>query len=225
MYTKSQDKLDMAIGEYYQAIIHLTAKIVASKISRFQKLIAETNYGQHVRTRGELLQWLCPSYWSVESYLHSFRNQRAQGTLNWAHDMQEFRDWRLSSLNKESRNRITGIYATLGVGKSIMAAYFIDLLKCQYPDAIIAYFFCRSKKAGVSTARDILRALAYQCTEKVSAANASVKELKSQGFQISDDLGIGYLYEILLSGPMRTNDKDIFLVLGDQNCMFFWKLC
>ena len=35
MYTKSQDKLDVAIREYDQAIIHLTAKIVASKISRF----------------------------------------------------------------------------------------------------------------------------------------------------------------------------------------------
>ena len=213
MYTKSQDKLDVAIREYDQAIIHLTAKIVASKISRFRKLIAETNYGQQAHTRGELLQWLCPSYWIVESYLHSFRHQRAQGTLNWARDMPEFRDWRLSGLDKESPNRITWIHATLGVGKSVMAAYFIDLLKCQYPNAIVAYFFCRSKEAGVFTARDILRALAYQCTEMVSAANAAIKELKSHGFQISDDLGIGYLFKMLLLGPMQTNDKDIFLVL------------
>ena len=27
------------------------------------------------------------------------------------------------------------------MGKSTMAAYFIDLLKCQYPKAIVAYFF------------------------------------------------------------------------------------
>ena len=127
--------------------------------------------------------------------------------------MPEFRDWRLSDLDKESPNRITWIHATLGVGKSIMAAYFIDLLNCQYPNAIVAYFFCRSKEAGVFTARDILRTLAYQCTEKVSAANAAVNELKSHGFQISDDLGIGYLFERLLSGPMRSNDKDVFLVL------------
>ena len=213
MYTKSQDKLDVAIREYDQAIIHLTARIVASKISRFRKLIAETNYWQQPHTRGELLQWLCPSYWIVESYLHSFRHQRAQGTLSWARDMPEFRDWRLSDLDKESPNRITWIHATLGVGKSIMAAYFIDLLKCQYPNAIVAYFFCRSKEAGVFTARDILRALAYQCTEKVSVANAAIKELKSHGFQISDDLGIGYLFKMLLLGPMQTNNKDIFLVL------------
>jgi tetratricopeptide (TPR) repeat protein len=133
--------------------------------------------------------------------------------LNWARDMTVFRDWRLSGLDKEDPNRITWIHGTLGVGKSIMAAYFIDLLKCQYPNAIVAYFFCRSKEAGAFTARDILRALSYQCMEKVGGASKALKELNSHGFQISDDIGIGYLFEILLLGPMQTNDKQIFMVL------------
>jgi len=158
------------------------------------------------------LQWLCPPYWTVESYLHSFRHQRANGTLKWARDMPAFRDWRLSGLEKESPNRVTWINGTLGVGKSIMAAYFIDLLKCQYPNAIVAYFFCRSKEAGVFTARDILRALAYQCMEKVGAAGEALKELKSQGFQISDNLGIGYLFEMLLPStfnkPIQKEDTE-----------------
>jgi len=132
--------------------------------------------------------------------------------LKWARDMPAFRDWRLSGLEKESPNRVTWINGTLGVGKSIMAAYFIDLLKCQYPNAIVAYFFCRSKEAGVFTARDILRALAYQCMEKVGAAGEALKELKSQGFQISDNLGIGYLFEMLLPStfnkPIQKEDTE-----------------
>ena len=88
-------------------------------------------YDEGKYSKGELLQWLSPSYWQVESYLHSFRHQRAEGTLRWARDMHEFRDWRLSGLEEDSPHRITWIHATLGVGKSIMAAYLVDLLKCQ----------------------------------------------------------------------------------------------
>ena len=65
--------------------------------------------------------------------------------------MTEFRDWRLSGLDKESPHHITWIHGTLGIGKSIMAAYFVDLLKCQYPNTIVAYFFCRSKEAEVGS--------------------------------------------------------------------------
>ena len=42
------------------------------------------------------------------------------------------------------------------MGKSIMAGYFIDLLKIQYPNAIVAYFFCRGNQPGLMSARDIV---------------------------------------------------------------------
>ena len=109
-------------------------------------------YEQGKQPDGDFLQWLSPSYWLVESQLSSFRQQRSEGTLQWARDMPEFQAWRLCDLDEESERRITWINGTLGIGKSIMAGYFIDLLKCQYPNAIVAYFFCRSNQPGLTNA-------------------------------------------------------------------------
>ena len=169
-------------------------------------------YEQGKQPDGEFLQWLSPSCWLVESQLSSFRQQRSEGTLQWARDMPEFQAWRLSNLEAESERRITWINGTLGIGKSIMAGYFIDLLKCQYPNAIVSYFFCRSGQPGLTNARDILRTLAYQCIEKDNAARAVLEKLKSKGFQITDTLGIGYLFEKLLLDPLR-DTPEIYIIL------------
>ena len=126
--------------------------------------------------------------------------------------MPEFQAWRLCDLSVESERRITWINGTLGIGKSIMAGYFIDLLKCQYPNAIVAYFFCRSNQPGLTNARDMLRTLAYQCIEKDKAARTVLETLKSKGFQVTDNLGIGYLFEKLLLDPLR-NIQEIYIVL------------
>ena len=169
-------------------------------------------YGQEKQHNAEFLQWLSPSYWAVESLLSSFRRQRSEGTLEWARNMPEFRAWRLSDLDERSERRITWIHGTLGIGKSIMAAYFIDLLKCQYPKATVAYFFCRSNQPGLTRARDILRTLAYQCIENNKTARSVLENLKSKGFQISENLDIGYLFEKLLLDPLQTT-KDIYIIL------------
>ena len=160
----------------------------------------------------EFLEWLSPSYWLVESQLSSFRNQRTTGTLEWARDMPEFQAWRLSDLGESSERRITWIKGTLGIGKSVMAAYFIDLLKCQYRNAIVAYFFCRSNQPGLTSSRDILRTLAYQCIEKDTDARAVLENLKSKGFRITNDLCVEFLYETLLLDPLR-NSPEIYIVL------------
>ena len=169
-------------------------------------------YRQDRPPNAEFLDWLSPSYWLVESQFSSLRNQRTPGTLEWARDMPEFQAWRLSDLSESSEARITWIKGTLGVGKSIMAAYFIDLLKCQYPNAIIAYFFCRSNQPGLTNARDILRTLAYQCIENDKDARAVLENLKSKGFRITNDLCIEFLFEKLLLEPLR-NSPPIYIVL------------
>jgi tetratricopeptide (TPR) repeat protein len=177
-----------------------------------QELIIAMKYEQGKQQDAEFLQWLSPSYWLVESQLSSFRQQRSEGTLQWARDMPEFQAWRLSALDPESARRITWIHGTLGIGKSIMAGYFIDLLKCHYPNAIVAYFFCRSGQPGLTTARDMLCTLAYQCIEKDKTAYAVLETLKSKGFQITDNIGIGFLFEKLLLDPLR-NTPEIYIVL------------
>ena len=137
--------------------------------------------------------------------------------------MPEFQAWRLSDLVDGPERRITWIKGSLGLGKSVMAAYFIDLLKCQYRNAVVAYFFCRSKQPGLTSARDILRTLAYQCADNNEAARETLQNLKSEGFQINDNLGIGFLFEKLLLDPLKSA-QDIYIVLDgldeadDETC-------
>src|SRR5271156_6545296 len=151
------------------------------------------------------MEWLVgPSYWQVESQLSSFRQQRSDGTLEWARKLPEFQAWRLSDVVDAPDRRITWIKGSLGLGKSVMAAYFIDLLKCQYRNAAVAYFFCRSNQPGLTSARDILRTLAYQCVDNNDAARNALENLKSKGFQITASLGIGFLFEKLLLDPLRS---------------------
>jgi len=171
------------------------------------------NFHQAKQHDIEFIEWLVgPSYWQVESQLSSFRQQRSDGTLEWARNLAEFRAWRLSDVVDAPDRRITWIKGSLGLGKSVMAAYFIDLLKCQYSNATVAYFFCRSNQPGLTSARDILRTLAYQCVDNNVAARSGLENLKSKGFQITAGLGIGFLFEKLLLDPLRSTQQ-IYVVL------------
>src|ERR1700759_4102684 len=90
----------------------------------------------------EFMLWLSPSYWLVEAQLYNVRARRGKETLQWARNMPEFRDWRMSEIDVASKERILWVRGTLGVGKSIMAGHFIDLLQYLHPTSTVAYFFC-----------------------------------------------------------------------------------
>ena len=112
-----------------------------------------------------------------------------------------------------SKERILWIRGTLGIGKSIMAGHFIDLLKCLHPTAIVAYFFCRSGQAGLMKPRDIVRTLAYQFIQGDKEARSVLETLRAKDFKIEDNLGIGFLTERLLVDPLRRSKQDIYIVL------------
>lgn len=160
----------------------------------------------------EFLKWLSPSDWLVQGQLHSFREQRGKDTLQWARNLSEFQTWRNSELGAGSRERILWIRGPLGVGKSVMAGYFIELLKCLHPTAIVAYFFCRSGQVGLVKARDIVRTLAYQCIQDDPQARSFLDEFRKADLKI-DDLGISFLIQKLLFDPLRETQRDIFIVL------------
>jgi tetratricopeptide (TPR) repeat protein len=159
----------------------------------------------------KFLTWLSPSYWLVEAQLHSFREQRGENTLTWAPDLKEFQSWRLSDYGSD--DRILWIRGTLGIGKSTLAGYYVDLLKCHYPNSVVAYFFCRSNQAGLTKARDIIRTLAYQCVLGDCQPRSVLEALRTQGFRISDDLGVSFLFEKLLRDPLRLTKKEIFIIV------------
>lgn len=161
----------------------------------------------------EFLKWLSPSYWLVEGQLYSLREHRAKNTLQWALAMEEFQKWQLAELDELSKDRILWIRGPLGIGKSTMASYFIDLLKCQFPNSIVAFFFCRSNQAGLTKARDIIRTLAYQCIENNTAARSMLEDLKRKDFNLSGGHGVCYLFEKLLLEPLHSCRKDVYIII------------
>ena len=124
--------------------------------------------------------------------------------------MPAFQAWRNSPTDINSRERILWIRGTLGVGKTIMAGYFIELLKCLYPDAIVAYFFCRSGQAGLTKARDIIRTFAYYCIQDDPEARSRLDSLRCKELPIDDDVGIGFLFDKLLR---EITTKEVYIVL------------
>ena len=205
-YEDGKIRIDNAIREYDQAVMHLTAHVIAG--IKYQQ-----DTSQKQKQNEDFLKWLSPSYWLVENQLYAMRERRSKDTLHWAYDMDEFRTWRLAKVEESSEDRILWIRGTLGIGKSTMAGYFIDLLKCQYPNSIVAYFFCRSHQAGLTKARDIIRTLAYQCIQDNEAGRETLEELKKRDFRITEDLDVSFLFEKLLVTPLQCNQKDVYIVL------------
>lgn len=149
----------------------------------------------------------------MERQLHAVRDKRSKNTLQWASDMPEFRAWRLAELHESAKDRILWIRGPLGIGKSTMAGYFIDLLKYLYPKSTVAYFFCRSHQAGLTKAHDIIRTLAYHCMENDRSARSVLEALKRKDFRITENLGVAFLFEKLLLEPLRGTQKEIYIIL------------
>ena len=161
----------------------------------------------------EFLNWFSSSYTQTEGQLYLRQDERDEGTLQWAVDMPEFQTWRLS---ESAGDRKLWIRGPLGLGKSVMSGYFIELLKKQYPTSIVAYFFCRSKLPGLEKAADIIRTLSYQCMEDEGARSA-LEDLKLRNIKIDNNLPIRYLAEKMLLEPLRGTQKDVFIVLDGMD--------
>jgi tetratricopeptide (TPR) repeat protein len=160
----------------------------------------------------EFVRWLAPSHQLVEAQLRTVRKQRQEGTLEWARTMPEFHAWRTSSL--KSAERVLWIQGTLGVGKSTMAGYLIELLKYSTPaPAIVAFFFCRSNQRGLTKASEIIRTIAYQCFFNNPTARMVLEEKKSINYLTDETVAIDPLFENLIGEPLRLIQQEIYFVI------------
>jgi len=125
--------------------------------------------------------------------------------------MPEFRNWQHSEL--ESRERVLWIRGSLGIGKSVMTAYFIERLKHLHPPAIIIYFFGKSGKQEQAKTRDILRTLAFQYYQYCDRATRCTLEGLRFKLRNIDDLPMRLLCEELLLQPLEKANQDIYIVL------------
>ena len=137
--------------------------------------------------------------------------ERGRGTLNWARKMKDFRAWRCS--DTDARERILWIRGSLGIGKTIMAAHYIESLKSVYPEAVIAYFFCRRGQQGLNTASDIIRTLAYHCCLADTEVRSNLEILRRTGFGSGTLPGVRLLFERLIREPMRALRTGMFFVI------------
>ena len=218
-YDNGKKSLDDAIKEYDQALFHLIAFMVAGSRCDDNQLILGLEYrlmseGRRKQT-DEFITWLSPSYWLVEAQLYNAQTHRGKDTLKWAYNMDEFRIWRNSAVGLDSKERILWIYGSLGIGKSIMAGYFIDLLRQLHPTPTVAYFFCKKGQKGLTTACDIIRTLAYQLTKDNNEARA-VLEYTRNGMHssvIDENLGVRFLFKKLLQEPLQSLKSDVYIIL------------
>lgn len=160
-----------------------------------------------------LLKWLSPSYWLVEAQLTFVVKQRGKDTLGWARDMPEFQTWQYSDTKFESKKRILWIHGPLGVGKTVMAGYFVELLKSLHPQAVIAFFFCRKGELGLTKVRDIVRTLAYYQSIQSPEAQKALDSLRKKSLPIDDNVGVGFLFDKLLREPLNVTKKESYIVL------------
>ena len=210
VYDDGKRKLDTAILEYDQAISDLTAWVVSSK-STYGIIDLLGIKSEMVHTQNaEFLDWLSPSYLKVEGRFSLLRKQRNDDTLKWARNMPEFQNWQRSESN--SGDRLLWICATLGVGKSVMASYFVELLKCGYPEAFVGYFFCRSGEKGLTKAGEIIRTLAYQFVISNSEEQKELDSSRMHG-KIDPTAGVVFLFERLLEGILTRTKGKVFIVL------------
>lgn len=119
----------------------------------------------------------------------------------------------MSDLDVNSKERALWIRGKLGVGKSTMAGYFIDLLKQLSPNSVIAYFFCKSGRVGLTAARDIVRTLCHQIIRSKFNALSVVEGLKRNGFSIDHNVGISLLVEQFLREPLLHTNSDVYIIL------------
>lgn len=119
----------------------------------------------------------------------------------------------MSDTNLNCRERILWIHGSLGVGKSFMAGYFIDLLRGLSPNSLMAYFFCKRGEKGLTKAQEIIKTLAYQCSQGDGKVFSNLEALETSRFAKDDALGVSFLAQKLLYEPLLQTKKDVHIII------------
>jgi len=206
-YRKSVNNLDSAITAFDQALFTQIADVVlrlASKPRDIPDKLADSFY-----------KWLSPSYWEVEEVRWRYDRDRIPETIRWITTLPEFEAWRTGD-NQPPHYNSLWLKGHQGVGKSMLAAFIIEVLERSYPDSAVLYFFCRNGESRLRDVRDIVTTLAYQLWRKFPE-RYDVKSL-SDGFLPEKIKSPVLLAEHLLTKQWPTV-PELFLVLdGIDEC-------
>jgi tetratricopeptide (TPR) repeat protein/Cdc6-like AAA superfamily ATPase len=210
IYSEGKLDLDSAIAEYDQALLlQVASTLLASSMERRE---AENSViGE------EFLRWLKPSKFEVEAQLLKNRQFRAPGTLQWVLELPELSRWRCASEEKLSALWLSGLP---GVGKSIISAFMIDILKAQYPNAIVLYFFVNAGEPGLNTVSATIRTLAAQLAEADAQARQRLQMLMAESFVPTATTSPSQLIQQLIQNSILGLSQPIYIVLDglDEYC-------
>ncbi|KAF8539144.1 hypothetical protein BDD12DRAFT_883109 [Trichophaea hybrida] len=202
IYSDARAELDLAIAEYDQALLlQVTIKVLAMRPippvdQTFQK--------------STLATWLKSSFWPVDAQFSNNCELRAPGTLQWVLEASEFKTWRLGESKSLWLNGLPG------VGKSIIIAYLIQLLKAQHPDSVVLYFFCKAGDSTLDNVDRVIRTLAMQIALASPEAREKLQMLMEEGFQCEND---AYAFSRLIKDTLTVVSGQVFVVIdGLDEC-------
>jgi hypothetical protein len=206
IYSDARAELELAIAEYDQAmLLQITIKILA-----MSKSTASPPPDQKF-LQSSLATWLKSSYWPVDAQFTNNCELRAPGTLQWVLEAEEFKAWRLGD------SKCLWLHGLPGVGKSVITAYLIQILKAQHPDAVVLYFFCKAGDSTLDNVDKLIRTLAIQLALAAPEARKKLQELKEEGFESSD--AYAYTFSRLVKDTIAVVLRPIFVIIdGLDEC-------
>ena len=213
IYAEAKADLAAAIAEYDQSLLlHIATSFLSVRTS------VDTPQ-EHVISE-DFQAWLQPSLFETEGQLTKGIQFRTPGTLLWVLDLPEFRDWRLSNENTKSVLWFSGLP---GVGKTIISAHIVNILRTHYPSALVLYFFVKAGETGINTISNIIRTFAGQLAENELEAQKHMHKLRSKGLSPTSDLLPMQLIKDLLHDPLKEVTKPVFMIIdGLDECA--WSL-
>jgi hypothetical protein len=209
-YASVKADLDNDINEFDQALfLQVTLKLISTRPTE--------NKDSDGPITADLIKWLQSSHWEVETEFTRHCRSRVEGTLNWVFDAQEFKEWRIgTSENRSSRS--LWLNGLPGVGKSTIAAYVMQALKAQNPDACVLYFFCKTGDFSLNTMLQIVRTLGAQLVPPLLTARAHLQKLQENSFDVTKPDPL-FLHQELFRDAIKDAANEIFVILdGLDEC-------
>ena len=156
--------------------------------------------------------WLlprCPLYNEMRTMLDGARNQRGESLL-WAAKTDEFQKWKTGEL--VTTPRVLWVYGPPGIGKTTMAASFVDNLTSTLGKTLVGYFFC---KRGETRASNIISTLACQFAKASAPVRWELDEIKEYDRQLEpkESGGIEGLFMKFINKPLKETSHVVFIIL------------
>lgn len=108
---------------------------------------------------------------AAETALKKHKSRREKDTCNWIFELEEYKDWRLST-----QNSLLWVSGVGGLGKSILMSTVIDGLQEAFEedkDCSVQYFFCSAGEDSTRLVSRIKKQLLFQLYQMASSEESS----------------------------------------------------